>query len=83
MQPWKLVAGGLNAFPLDSLGFGVYTFPLGRRLESMLFLDPLEGTEINAYKCRFTIPSASLTEVATIAPAWRSVFISSMPLPPV
>ena len=36
----------LCAFPLDSLGFGVYTFPPGRRGESMSFLDPLEGTEI-------------------------------------
>jgi two-component system sensor histidine kinase DesK len=34
-----------SAFPLDPLGFGVYTFPRGRRRESMPFLDPLEGTE--------------------------------------
>ena len=37
----------LNAFPLDLLGFGVYTSPVGRRRGSMSFLDPLEGTEIN------------------------------------
>jgi FAD/FMN-containing dehydrogenase len=37
----------LNAFPLDSLGFGVYTFPPVRRRGSMSFLAPLEGTEIN------------------------------------
>src|SRR5262249_37917245 len=35
-----------NAFPLDSLGFDVYTFPTGRRWEPVSFLDPLEGTEI-------------------------------------
>jgi hypothetical protein len=35
-----------NAFPLDSLGFGVYTSPVGRRQESMAFLDPFEGTEM-------------------------------------
>ncbi len=34
-----------TAFPLDSLGFGAYTFPPGRQRESMSFLDPLEGTE--------------------------------------
>ena len=39
-----------SAFPLDSVGVvpcadpGVYAFPLGRRRESMSFLDPLEGT---------------------------------------
>ncbi len=37
----------LSALPLDSLGFGVSTFPPGRRRESMSFLDPLEGTEIS------------------------------------
>ncbi len=44
-----------TAFPLDSLGFGVYTFPPGRQWESMSFLDPLEGTEITcdmvAWQC--------------------------------
>jgi hypothetical protein len=35
------------AFPLDPLGFGVRTFPVGRLRESRLFLDPLEGTEIH------------------------------------
>ena len=34
-----------TAFPLDSLGFGVYPFPVGRRRVSMSFPDPLEGTE--------------------------------------
>ncbi len=36
-----------NAFPLDSLGFDVYTSPPRRRQEPMSFLDPLEGTETN------------------------------------
>ncbi len=40
-----IVEANPSAFPLDSLGFGVYTSPLGKRRESMPFLDPLEGTE--------------------------------------
>ena len=39
-----------SAFPLDSLGFGIYAFPAGRRWESMSFLDPLEGTETRRIK---------------------------------
>src|SRR5215472_6627976 len=38
-----------NAFPPDSLEFGIYTFPLGG--ESMSFLDPLEGTESKGEAC--------------------------------
>jgi 16S rRNA (guanine527-N7)-methyltransferase len=48
-----------NAFPLDSLGFGVYTFPPGRRRESMTFLDPLEGTENKkGYRAAFDVVTA-------------------------
>jgi hypothetical protein len=39
-----------SAFPLDSSGSGVYPFPVGRRRESMSFLDPLEGTEMRVLK---------------------------------
>ncbi len=35
-----------NAFSLDFLGFGVYTFPAGEA-GAMSFHDPLEGTETN------------------------------------
>jgi hypothetical protein len=34
------------AFSPDSSGFGVYTFPIGERQESMSLLDPCEGTEM-------------------------------------
>jgi hypothetical protein len=46
----------LSAFPLDPLGFGVYTSPVGRRQESMAFLDPLEGTEIRLLPEVATVP---------------------------
>ncbi len=46
-EPGGVVSTSPNAFPLDSLGSGVYTSPVGRRQESMAFLDPLEGTETN------------------------------------
>jgi hypothetical protein len=58
-----------SAFPLDLLGFGGYPFPVGRRRESMSFLDPLEGTETGLIK-------AETAHAATPATVWVQVMDS-------
>ncbi len=70
-----------NAFPLDLLGFGGYTFPVGRRRESMSFLDPLEGTETKKSRSKFVFTPPLQSHIYGLRDATGQVMPASFHIP--